>query len=344
MAAQLNRTGPVIGLLLGDPGGIGPEIAVRLLSTYADGGAQLLVLGSRTVLDRGTRHAGCTCLQLPVTADAGAVRRSGAPVMFMPMPELDHICPPTGRISPEAGAYSMAVLAKAVALARNDCLDGFTYAPMHKVSLQQGGSAYPDDIGLLSQLFGMEVPGSEMNILDELCTARVTSHIPLSEVPGHITSQGVLEAIQRLALLLETMDMSCRRLAVAGLNPHAGDNGLFGAEEAEVLAPAIAQAQAQGISVSGPYAPDTVFVRAQQGEFGGVVTMYHDQGQIAMKLLGFERGCTLASGLPIPVTTTGHGTAFDITGKGKAHPGSLIQALRICVAMAISQKEACHDA
>lgn len=333
---------PAVGLLLGDPSGIGPEVGARLIARHADDRVRLEVLGAPAVWARGLAQASVPDPKLPVlgAGDNGVARLPA--VALRPLADWDEELPAVGQTSPVAGRYCLQSLREAVARVQQGQWHGFTYAPMHKASLQLGGSTHTDDMGLLSALFGSAIPGSEINVLDELCTARVTSHIPLAEVSRQITPLGVLEAIQRLDSVLNAMDTACRDLAVAGLNPHAGDNGLFGDEEAEVLEPAIAQARAQGIPVTGPVSPDTVFVRARQGEFGGVVTMYHDQGQIAMKLLGFERGVTLAAGLPVPVTTTAHGTAFDITGKGQAHPGSLTRALAICIAQVWKRKETGH--
>ena len=329
---------PTIGLLLGDPSGIGPEVGAKLLSSYTDQRVRLAVVVAPAVWARGLAQAGLPDPDLPILENWDQWEAEPVSSAFWPLTESGDL-PGVAQVSGEAGRYCLQSLREAVTLVQQGRLDGFTYAPMNKASLKLGGSTHTDDMGLLSDLFELDQPGSEINVLDELCTARVTSHIPLAEVSGQITSMGVLEAIQRLDLVLASMGASCRQLAVAGLNPHAGEGGLFGEEEFEVLEPAIAKARAGGISVKGPVSPDTVFVRARSGEFGGVVTMYHDQGQIAMKLLGFERGATLAAGLPVPVTTTAHGTAFDITGTGKANPGSLTHALDICIAQAIKSSK-----
>lgn len=321
-------TRPVAGLLLGDPGGIGPSVAARVATGFQDTAVRLAVIGSPAVWERGCRQAGVPCLKLPVLESWNA----GEPPSPAIWPAAEDLpLPPVAQESEAAGRYCLHTLREASSLALDGRLQGFAYAPMHKGSLQLGGSRHVDDMGLLSDLFGVAESASEINVLDELSTARVTSHVPLAEVPGLVSAPAVLAAIQRLDRVLDSLGVANRTLAVAGLNPHAGDGGLFGDEELETLEPAIAQAQADGISVVGPVSPDTVFVRARRGEFGGVVTMYHDQGQIAMKLLGFERGVTYASGLPVPVTTTAHGTAFDIAGTNKADAGSLTQALRLCI-------------
>ncbi len=336
----MNANLPTIGLLLGDPSGIGPEVGAKLLSHHVDGRAHLVAMAAPAVWARGLAQAGIPDPALPILDHWDRWERSPVSPVLRFLPDDLGTLPHMAQTSPEAGRYCLQSLREAVALVQQGRLDGFTYAPMNKRSLQLGGSIFSDDMGLLSDLFALDRPGSEINVLDTLCTARVTSHLPLAEVPGHITAPAVLQAIQRLDFVLATMEAPCRKLAVAGLNPHAGEGGLFGDEEVEVLEPAITQAQSQGFMVTGPVPPDTVFVRARRGEFGGVVTMYHDQGQIAMKLLGFESGATLAAGLPAPVTTTAHGTAFDIAGTGQADPGSLIQALDICIAQAVKTTKA----
>ncbi len=335
---------PTVGLLLGDPSGIGPEVGAKLIDKYTEDRVQLVVLGDPTVWARGREQAGLSGLDLPLQGSGEDTPQDSHGPVLWPLAGWNEPLPKAGQTSTAAGRYCLHSLKEAVALVRRGHLQGFTYAPMNKASLQLGGSSHTDDMGLLSSLLGVESGASEINVLDDICTARVTSHIPLADVSRHITALGVLEAIQRLDFAVRAMEMECRQLAVAGLNPHAGDNGLFGDEEVEVLEPAITQAQAQGIPVVGPLSPDTVFVRACRGEFGGVVTMYHDQGQIAMKLLGFERGVTLAAGLPVPVTTTAHGTAFDIIGEGVANPGSLTRALELCIAQVLQKEEVGHVA
>ncbi len=159
--------------------------------------------------------------------------------------------------------------------------------------------------------------------------ARVTSHVPLKDVAELITETGILDAIDLIDGELKRAGNPAPRIGVAGLNPHAGDGGNFGREEIDVIAPAVERAKMEGYAVAGPYPADTIFVRAKKGEFDAVVTMYHDQGQIAMKLMGFGRGVTVQGGLPVPVTTPAHGTAYDIVGKGIAEIESTRQAFLI---------------
>jgi 4-hydroxythreonine-4-phosphate dehydrogenase len=200
--------------------------------------------------------------------------------------------------------------------------------------LTSAGLNAEDEHRYIARHIGFKGYHSEINVLDSLMTTRVTSHIGLREVAERITAEAVEKAI---GLAEDT----CRRagnarphIAVAALNPHAGDNGKFGREEIDILQPVIEAAQAKQKHVTGPWPSDTVFLKAKRGEVDAVVTMYHDQGQIAIKLMGFDRGVTVAGGLPIPVATPAHGTAFDIAGQNKANVGATLQAFNLLVRMA----------
>ena len=210
---------------------------------------------------------------------------------------------------------------------------------MQQQSLHRGGLELEDELRFFVQVLDFRGYVGEVNASDRLATTRVTSHVPLRAVAGLITEEGVLQAIRLARTTLIAAGRPHPKIAVAGLNPHAGDGGIFGREEIDVIAPAIARAQAEQIAASGPYPSDTVFVRARDGAFDAVVTMYHDQGQIAMKLLGFERGITIHAGLPIPITTPAHGTAFDIAGRGIARVDGLAQAYRTACKMARTRRE-----
>jgi 4-hydroxythreonine-4-phosphate dehydrogenase len=205
-----------------------------------------------------------------------------------------------------------------------------------------GGLRFEDELRFLAHELAHDGPFGELNVLDKpdsLWTTRVTSHVPLKDVAAHITEEAVLSAIRFADDTLRAAGRENPRIGVAALNPHAGDGGNFGREEIEIIGPATEQAQREGIAAEGPLPSDTIFVRARDGRFDIVVTMYHDQGQIAMKLLGFGRGVTVLGGLPVPVTTCGHGTAYDIAGQGIATAEALKNAFAICREMAISRLE-----
>jgi 4-hydroxythreonine-4-phosphate dehydrogenase len=188
------------------------------------------------------------------------------------------------------------------------------------------GNRFEDELRFAADHLGWDKPVGEFNVLGKLWNARVTSHIGIAQVSAHLTRERVLEAIALTDAQMRRAGFAPPRIAVAALNPHAGEGGAFGREEIDVIAPAVAAARAQGIEASGPFPSDTVYLRARDGAFDSVVTMYHDQGQIAIKLLGFSRGVTLLGGLPMPVTTPAQGTAYDIAGKGVATPDALKNA------------------
>ena len=191
-----------------------------------------------------------------------------------------------------------------------------------------------DEHKYMARYLGFKGYHSEINVLDELMTTRVTSHIGIKDVAEKINQDAVKRAVNLANDTLLRAGNMRPRIAVAALNPHAGDNGKFGREEIDILEPAINSFQELQMNVSGPWPSDTVFLKAQRGEVDAVVTMYHDQGQIAIKLMGFERGVTVAGGLPIAVATPAHGTAFDIAGQNKANVGATKQAFDLLVRMA----------
>jgi len=185
----------------------------------------------------------------------------------------------------------------------------------------------------------------ELNVLQDLWTSRVTSHVPLKEVSALLSSHKVFESIEMIFNALKASGKASPRLAVCGLNPHNGDNGNYGDEEIRIIAPGVEMARAAGLPAEGPFPADTAFVRAirQDGGYDGVVTMYHDQGQIAMKLMGFEKGVTVHGGLPIPITTPAHGTAYDIVGKNVANPQAMLNAFELACRMGLHHRRVTHQ-
>jgi 4-hydroxythreonine-4-phosphate dehydrogenase len=321
-----------VGLLLGDPCGIGPELVARLVAARElDPDAATVVIGDPRVLGRGARHAGVT-LRLPEISSPDAATQGSA--ALLPGPSIDPATAPVGRVSAEAGAYVLAAFHQALGLAREGALDALCFAPCNKQAMHAGGLAFEDELRFFAHELGCKGYVGEINATGDLATTRVTSHVPLRAVADLITEDAVVDATRLAHDTLRAAGKPHPRIAVAGLNPHAGDGGIFGREEIEVIAPAVARARAEQIAASGPYPADTVFARAKDGAFDAVVTMYHDQGQIAMKLLGFERGVTILAGLPVPITTPAHGSAFDIAGKGLARVDALHEAYRTACRMA----------
>ena len=244
-------------------------------------------------------------------------------------PELQMDGVRVGEASETCGRYALDSFRRASALCKSGELDGFCFAPMNKESLRLGGNTHEDDLRFVADELEHEGYCCELNTTGGLWTSRVTSHIPLKDVASLITEEGILDAVKMAHQTLLDAGISVPRIGVAALNPHAGDGGNFGTEEGDIIEPAVKQVQQLGIKADGPHPADTIFVRAQRGEFDAVVTMYHDQGQIAMKLMGFDHGVTVLGGLPVPVTTPAHGTAFDIAGKGKANPDALKAAWKV---------------
>jgi 4-hydroxythreonine-4-phosphate dehydrogenase len=313
-----------VGLLLGDPCGIGPELVAKLLASHElEAGVATIVIGEPRVLARGAERAGVE-LRLPATSGPGAVPAGTA--ALLPGPSIDPAEAPIGEVSAAAGAYVLDAFRQALALARAGLLDAICFAPCNKEAMHEGGLAFEDELRFFVHELGHSGYVGEINATGGLATTRVTSHVPLRAVADLITEDAVLQATRLAHRTLRAAGNAHPRIAVAGLNPHAGDGGIFGREEIEVIAPAVARAKAEQIAASGPYPADTVFVRARDGAFDAVVTMYHDQGQIAMKLMGFERGITILAGLPVPITTPAHGSAFDIAGRGIARIDALCQA------------------
>ncbi len=333
MAACPER--PLVALAMGDPAGISPELTARLL---ADGevrtAACLIVVGDRRVLAAGERLAGVQA-EIPVWR-AGAVMPDPKAGLFIDLAHLDPATIRLGEASAAGGRFALANFRAALRLAAAGCAGAVAFTPFNKNAMRQALPGYEDEIAVITETIGATANGREFNVLGRLWNARVTSHVPLSRVAGLITRDAVVNALVLTDRCMRGAGYERPRIAVAALNPHAGDGGNFGREEIDVIGPAVAEAKALGIACEGPFPSDTVFLRARRGDFDAVQTMFHDQGQIAMKLIGFEQGITLIGGYPFPVCTPAHGTAYDIAGKGIANPGAARQAVLIAARMAVT--------
>jgi 4-hydroxythreonine-4-phosphate dehydrogenase len=300
-----------VGLVLGDPAGVGAELAAKLLASEDLAG--VTVIGDARQLEAGARVARVRLPKLEVLD-----RRNADPAAI-----------PIGQASAAGGRAALDNFTAALDLARERRLDAVCFTPFNKQALMMAGNRFEDELRYAADHLGWEKPVGEFNILGRLWNARVTSHIGIAQVSAHLTRERVLEAIALTDAQMRRAGFAPPRIAVAALNPHAGEGGAFGREEIDVIAPAVAQARASGIEVSGPFPADTVYLRARDGQFDSVLTMYHDQGQIAIKLLGFSRGVTLLGGLPVAVTTPAQGTAYDIAGKGLATVDALKNAFAV---------------
>ena len=249
-----------------------------------------------------------------------------------------------GKISAESGRVCGETLKYMVDLALAGQLDGICFAPLNKAALHGGGWKFHDEHQMFASLTSHTGFFGEMNVIPEFATFRVTSHVALREAVNMITPERIANAVRLADRTLRDMGCNPPRLGVAALNPHAGENGLFGDEEITLIRPAIEELRVEGIDATGPIPSDTIFLKAKRGDFDGVVMMYHDQGQIATKLLGFGKGVTVTAGLKTVFTTPAHGTAFDILGQGTADAGALESALRLAATLAGAASRSSHPA
>lgn len=324
MTSTLNHR-PRIALTMGDFSGIGPELVVKLLAEPANlAKADVDVLASVAEIEAAAAEAGVV-VPLADVADAGHAAAVGSAMSDQPVLRK--------QISKEAGQRVKSDLLAALDRFKNDEADAIMFAPLNKSALHLAGMHEEDELRWFAKILGHDGTTSELNFVPGLTTSRVTSHIALKDVSARINARSVLEAIRLLDRVIRDSGIAAPRLAVCALNPHAGENGQFGREEIDHIAPGIDLARKEGIDASGPFPCDTIFINARDGEYDGVVTMYHDQGQIAMKLMGFDQGVTVQGGLPVPIATPAHGTAYGIVGLGKAHLGPTQRAFDLAVAL-----------
>jgi 4-hydroxythreonine-4-phosphate dehydrogenase len=325
---------PILGLMLGDMTGIGPEISAKLLGagTLKDA-ARVAVIGDARVLELG-----CTDARVDLAWRAyptiASIDWSRPEIPLIDLRNIDPAKIPRGEISAESGRLTGETLKHMIDLALRGELQGICFAPLNKAALHRGGWKYPDEHQMFAALTGHEGFFGEMNVIKEFATFRVTSHVALREAIGMISPDRIANAVKLAHATLGANGIAAPRIAVAALNPHSGEGGLFGDEEITIIRPTVDKLRAEGVNCTGPVSSDVIFLKALKGEYDGVVMMYHDQGQIATKLLGFNKGVTVTAGLKTVFTTPAHGTAFDIVGQGKADAGALEQALRIAARMA----------
>mgnify|MGYP005856186081 CR=1 FL=1 len=332
MAERSKR--PVIALAMGDPAGISSELTAKLLAdTEVRAAADIIVFGDRRVLAQGERIAGVS-IDIPVWSLGSPQPNANGMNLFVDLQHLDPASVTLGEATAAGGRFALANFRAALRLAAADGAGAVVFTPFNKYAMRQALPGYDDEIAVITESIGATSHGREFNVLGKLWNARVTSHVPLRRVADLITKDAIVNALVLTDKCMRTAGFERPRIAVAALNPHAGDGGNFGREEIEVIGPAVEEARARGIACEGPFPSDTIFLRARRGDFDAVQTMFHDQGQIAMKLMGFEEGVTLIGGYPFPICTPAHGTAYDIAGKGIANPGASRQAVLIAARMA----------
>ncbi|OWT57530.1 4-hydroxythreonine-4-phosphate dehydrogenase PdxA [Candidimonas nitroreducens] len=333
---------PTIALFTGDPAGIGPEIVAKILDD-ADvrNAANLLIVGSRPVLEAGMRTAGIRT-EVPDAPD-NIPAGDHAPLLM----NWQHVGASEftlGQVTPKSGRFMLDGLAFCLKMCMDHIADAMCVAPLNKAALRAGGMKHPDEMHYFREVLDFKGKCVEFNVNDKLWTSRVTSHVPHKDVSGLLTAELVADGVGMLWQGLKASGFENPRIAVCGLNPHNGDGGAFGRDEIDVIEPGVRLAAHRGFAADGPFPADTTFVRAinkaNGGGYDGVLTMYHDQGQIAMKLMSFGEGITVHYGLPMPITTPAHGTAYDIVQKGIAMPGAMKNALLVAAKMGSSAKTA----
>jgi 4-hydroxythreonine-4-phosphate dehydrogenase len=328
-------TRPRIAITLGDVAGIGPEVVVRALGSEAVAACcRPLVIGDRRLLDRTAAQVVRLAMSdwrriLPDEALSDVLAGS-----------LDDVVP--GTIDPRCGQAAFTWLETGITLALNGEVAALVTAPLSKAALHAAGHPYPGHTEILAERCGVRdfammlyLPGgADVRGPHGLAVSHVTLHTSIASVPGLLSQERISETIGLTETFLRRVGCTPPRIGVCALNPHAGEEGLFGDEESRRIRPAVLDARSRGVHCSGPFPADTLFRRAADGEFDGVVAMYHDQGHIALKLLGFGRAVNVTLGLPIVRTSPSHGTAFDIAGQGKADPAGMIAAIRVAAQLA----------
>ncbi len=324
---------------MGDPAGIGPEIVAMAWRDAPDAMRGGFVAGDVACMRRAAQFAAGGRVPLPVAelrspADLGGVPPGCIPVLPVGAPPRE--LPAMGRVSAQAGRLAADAVTWAARAALQGQIAALVTAPLHKEALAAAGLPYPGHTELLQAEAAAHagVPLARMPVRmmlanEELRTVLVSIHLSLRDALAAVTEANVRETLDITDAALRRLLARPPRIAVAGLNPHAGEGGRFGDEERTVIAPAIDSARAAGLDVHGPYPPDTIFMRARKGEFDVVIAMYHDQGLIPVKYLGVEQGVNVTLGLPLVRTSPDHGTAFDIAGAGRADPSSLLAAVRM---------------
>jgi 4-hydroxythreonine-4-phosphate dehydrogenase len=334
---------PVLGITMGDPAGVGPEITAKALArSDAAGACRPVVIGDGSIM-RATLDLLQSSLRLHLVERVDQCRFEPGTVECLDLRNVNAATLPKGTVSAEAGRAAYAYIERGVRLCQTGELDGIVTAPINKEALAAGGVQHSGHTEILARLsdtkdFAMLLMGKELRVI------HVTTHVALRRVPDLVTRDRVLRVIRLAQQTMTGLGVDRPRIAVCGLNPHAGEDGLFGDEEKREIVPAIEDARREGLDVHGPLPADTLFSRARGGEFHIVLAMYHDQGHVPVKTLGFtydERtgawtglsGVNVTVGLPFLRVSVDHGTAFDRAWKGIANPESMVEALEVAVRM-----------
>ena len=327
---------PSIAVTMGDPAGIGPEIVAK---AFAEVGRdrRALVVGDPAILERAAKLLGLELGVEEISEPEEAAFEPGA-VDVLAVGEVPNELP-FGELDARAGDAAFRYVERATELASAGRVGAIATAPLNKEAMHLAGHKYPGHTEILANLTGTE-DYAMMLVTDELNVIHVSTHVSLREAIERVMPERELAVIRLAHASLRKLGVESPKVAVAGLNPHAGENGLFGTEDAERIAPAVERAREEGIDASGPWPPDTVFMRARRGAFDIVVVQYHDQGHIPVKLMGFDTGVNVTVGLPFFRTSVDHGTAFDIAGTGKAEHASMRAAIDLARRLSAAEDRA----
>ncbi len=325
---------PIIGITMGDPVGVGPEIVLQALdNSSVYNMCRPLVIGDVNILESAKKCIGSGLgIRAVDTPESGVYEKGRIDVLNIS--DLDPEKNAWGKPSAETGRVMIRYITEAIDLAMDKKIAAVVTCPISKVSMKMADSKFHGHTELLAEHtradeYAMMFAGEKLKIV------LVTIHVSLKEACSILSKEKVLKTIDIISrTLIERFGITKPCIAVAGLNPHAGEEGMFGDEEIKIIEPAISLAKGKGYDVVGPYPPDTIFYHALKGSFDAVVCMYHDQGLIPFKMIHFEDGVNVTIGLPIIRTSVDHGTAYDIAGTGKANPGSLLAAIRLAVEQA----------
>ena len=319
-----------IAVLLGDPSGIGPELVSKLLSEEITNKANIVVIGEKNILESGSKISGKSH-NLVFVEDFDNIDFEKNNKFFLDISKGKNHEYQLSECSKESGESVLTSLNLALDLAKENKIHAINFGPFNKTSLKLGGNKYSDELHLMAEKLEVKNFFCEFNVIDNFWTARVSSHIPIKEVPEHVKKEKIIKPIKLINEAMKLNGIKNPRVAVQALNPHAE----FGTEEREEIIPAIEEAKKLGINADGPLPCDTSFITAyKNGNHDCIVGMYHDALQSGLKAFGFDRGVTVQGGLPVPITTPAHGTAFDIAGKNKANLEPTLNSFKIALTMA----------
>jgi 4-hydroxythreonine-4-phosphate dehydrogenase len=327
-----------VALTLGDAAGVGPELLAKALSTTSvPVNTAWVIVGDSWVWERAQQFAGVSVATSVIKSFEEAAAKNTAGLSFLELPLISASDVPLGKANAHAGRAILRTLEFCLDAASAGDIQAICFAPLNKQAMKLGGLAFDDEASHFANYLGITDFYCEFNTLGDLWTARVSSHIPLKNAAEYITVERIDAAASLIHRALVAYGIPKPVIAVAAFNPHGGDGGTCGREEVDVIEPAVKALQAKGMDARGPFPADTLFIKARAGDYQAVVTMYHDQGQIAIKLMGFERGVTVHGGLPIPITTPAHGTAYDLVGTGTATTQAMTNALLVATKMGASK-------